>query len=396
MRPIRHLHLDPSKRIPLLREQKSVEDAPREPPTASNTHTSPRGVKAETQGQAQAQGGVKEGDASVYFIGNATTIIEWQGIRILTDPNFLHAGDHVHLGPGVSAQRLKDPAVNIEELPPVDLVLLSHYHEDHFDKLVEARLSRDVVIVTTPHAKGCLASSSAEGGAFRAVHDIDTFESMMLHVNGAKQARADGPGKVPTMKITAMPGKHVPPGPLSVANDLLHAVPPTNGWLLEMAWSPSQGAAETEVHSIDPGYRIYISGDTLFVDELKEIPKFIREQQKLARGRRPHSDARSARNDDEDDDARIDLMIVHLGGTTIPGPHMPLLMVTMDARQGVELMKLLNPDLTLPVHFDDYSVFLSPLQDFKTEVANMGEAWKDRVVYLDRGEQFKFMVRDSN
>ncbi|KAJ3572250.1 hypothetical protein NPX13_g5115 [Xylaria arbuscula] len=74
---------------------------------------------------------------------------------------------------------------------------------------------------------------------------------------------------------------------------------------------------------------------------------------------------------------------------------MPLLMVTMDAKQGVELMKLLNPDLTMPVHFDDYSVMLSPLQDFKTEVANMGEEWRDRVVYLERGEQFKFAVRGS-
>ncbi|KAI0434803.1 Metallo-hydrolase/oxidoreductase [Xylaria sp. FL1042] len=400
MRPMRHLHLDPSKRIPLLREQRSVEDAPRERPAASKTHTSPSSISdakpnakpEEGQGHEERERG--EGDASVYFIGNATTIIEWQGLRILTDPNFLHAGDHVHLGPGVTAQRLKNPAVEIDELPPVDLVLLSHYHEDHFDRLVEERLSRDLVVVTTPHAKGCLASSSAEGGPFRAVYDIDTFESLMLHVNGPKQVRADRSGKVPTMKITAMPGKHVPPGPLAAANNLLGAVPPTNGWLLEMAWSTSEGTAEMEPHSIDPGYRIYISGDTLFVDELKEIPKFIQEQQKLAQNRHPHSDAHPSARDGED--ARIDLMIVHLGGTTIPGPHMPLLMVTMDARQGVKLMRLLNPDLTIPIHFDDYSVMLSPLGDFKTEVANMGEAWRDRVVYLERGEQFKFMVRESS
>ena len=44
-------------------------------------------------------------NASLFFVGTATTILEWEGIRILTDPNFLHAGDHVHLGPGVSATR---------------------------------------------------------------------------------------------------------------------------------------------------------------------------------------------------------------------------------------------------------------------------------------------------
>lgn len=47
----------------------------------------------------------------------------------MTDPNFLHAGDHVHLGPGVTATRVKDPAVDLHDLPGIDVVLLSHYHE---------------------------------------------------------------------------------------------------------------------------------------------------------------------------------------------------------------------------------------------------------------------------
>ena len=76
------------------------------------------------------------------WVGNATVIIEFNGIRLMTDPNFLHKGDHVHLGPGVTATRQTDPAVDIEELPNVDVVLLSHYHADHFDQLVEAELNR--------------------------------------------------------------------------------------------------------------------------------------------------------------------------------------------------------------------------------------------------------------
>lgn len=43
-------------------------------------------------------------------------------------------------------------------------------------------------------------------------------------------------GKTPAIKVTGMPGKHVPPGPLSVANDLLGAVPPTNGWMIELGY----------------------------------------------------------------------------------------------------------------------------------------------------------------
>lgn len=38
------------------------------------------------------------------------------------------AGDHVHLGPGVTGTRLTDPAFPLEELPAIDVVVLSHFH----------------------------------------------------------------------------------------------------------------------------------------------------------------------------------------------------------------------------------------------------------------------------
>ena len=37
------------------------------------------------------------GSGSIFFVGNATVVIRYAGFTILTDPNFLHAGDHVHL-----------------------------------------------------------------------------------------------------------------------------------------------------------------------------------------------------------------------------------------------------------------------------------------------------------
>jgi L-ascorbate metabolism protein UlaG (beta-lactamase superfamily) len=92
-------------------------------------------------------------NASLFFVGTATTILEWEGLRLMTDPNFLHKGDHVHLGPGVTGTRQTNPAVDLHDLPPIDLVLLSHYHADHFDQLVEESLRRDLPIISTPHAK---------------------------------------------------------------------------------------------------------------------------------------------------------------------------------------------------------------------------------------------------
>ncbi|KXJ93528.1 beta-lactamase-like protein [Microdochium bolleyi] len=373
-----HITVDPHNRTPLLRDQKSTADAPDSvpvkqvaiPPTLRSSTASATTSSAATGSQTGPADPPTDLDGSVYFIGTATTILEWRGLRILTDPNFLHAGDHVHLGPGVSATRRTNPAVDLHELPPLDLVLLSHYHEDHFDRLVEGSLRRDVRIVTTPHAKKCLEGEEGkeEGmGGFTDVTGLDFWESAVLHVDEGGGGRNS---RTPAVKITGMPGKHIPPGPLSIANDLLKAVPPTNGWLLELGYEDSSSSFSSSANTdtddgIETGYRIYISGDTLMVDELKDIPKHLQ-------------------------DNRIDLMLVHLGGTTIPGPSMPLLMVTMDAEQGFRLMQLMDPDVTIPVHFDDYDVFLSPLKDFRDKVEK--EGWGERVVFLDRGEMYRFKV----
>lgn len=55
-------------------------------------------------------------------------------------------------------------------------------------------------------------------------------------------------------------------------------------------------------------------------------------------------------------------------------------------------MQLVNPDVTIPIHYDDYDVFLSPLEDFMKKVDEAG--WADKVVYLDRGNEYRFAVTE--
>lgn len=343
-----HLTLDPGNGKPPIRNSTTDHSHPEHLPLAKETKFKPTGA-------ADAD------NASLYFVGTATTILEWEGIRVMTDPNFLHAGDHVHLGPGVTGERKTNPAVELEQLPRIDAVLLSHYHADHFDEKVESTLRRDLPIITTPHAKSHLHENKPAEESFTQVFDLDFFESCLVSISQQTNGSVSE-GRVPAVKVTGMPGKHVPDGALSVANDLLAAVPPTNGWMVELGYKPNTSAPDS---AFTNGYRIYISGDTLMVDDLKEIPK------------------RYA-------DKKVDLMLVHLGGTTIPSPKLPLLMVTMDATQGVQLMQLIDPEVTIPIHYDDYDVFLSPLDDFKKAVESAG--WGDKVVYLDRGDQYRFNV----
>ncbi|OAA80298.1 hypothetical protein LEL_03784 [Akanthomyces lecanii RCEF 1005] len=287
-------------------------------------------------------------DCTVYFIGTATTIIEWNDSRILTDPNFLHAGDSVYLGPGVNATRRTNPATELDQLPALDCILLSHYHEEHFDRHVENSLSRAFPIVTTPHAARQLAvGKDGTNQPFQQVTGLVRFESAVLHVDGRR-----------AIKVTAMPGQHVTPGPIAVASDLLQAVPSTASWLLELGHL-TEGGSAVESAELQVGYRIYISGDTLLVEDLEEIPRWLKDKQ-------------------------LDLMLVHLGGTAIPGSSLPLFMVTMDGEQGRHLMQLLNSKIIIPIHYDDDDVFLSPRANLEKEVSDT--SLHDSVVYLDRGE----------
>jgi hypothetical protein len=43
--------------------------------------------------------------------------------------------------------------------------------------------------------------------------------------------------------------------------------------------------------------------------------------------------------------------------------------VTMDGRLGLDCIQRLRPQLTVPVHYDDYRTFQSPLSDFLSAVA---------------------------
>ena len=260
---------------------------------------------------------------SVFFVGTATVIIRYGGFTLLTDPNFLHAGDHVHLGYGLRSRRLTNPAVEIEDLPPLDLVVLSHLHGDHFDRVAEAKLDKTLPIVTTPHAARYL-----EGKGFRPLEGLRTWESITIRKGDAR------------LHVTAMPGTHAP-GPMR------KVLPPVMGSMLEFA--EAEGATRL---------RLYISGDTLVHNRLREIPRRYPE---------------------------IDFALLHLGGTRVLG-----ILVTMDAEQGVEALRIIDPVTAVPIHYNDYGVFKSPLEDFEKAVAEAG--LEDRVRYLAHGETYEFEV----
>ena len=77
---------------------------------------------------------------SLTFVGTATTMLRLGSFTVLTDPNFLHRGQRAYLGKGLWSRRLTEPALQPDGLPPLDLVLLSHLHGDHFDRVARRGL----------------------------------------------------------------------------------------------------------------------------------------------------------------------------------------------------------------------------------------------------------------
>jgi N-acyl-phosphatidylethanolamine-hydrolysing phospholipase D len=66
----------------------------------------------------------------VTWVGHSTFLIQYQGINVLTDPIFSERASPVGFaGP----KRLVAMPLAIEELPPIDLVIISHNHYDHLD-----------------------------------------------------------------------------------------------------------------------------------------------------------------------------------------------------------------------------------------------------------------------
>jgi L-ascorbate metabolism protein UlaG (beta-lactamase superfamily) len=287
---------------------------------------------------------------SLYFIGTATTLLRLGPFTLLTDPNFLHQGQRAWLGRGLTAKRLTEPALDPDDLPELDAVVLSHLHGDHWDRVAHAHLAKDVPILTTPHAARRLRARG------RRTLGMRTWESTSTTRDGMR------------LTVTALPGRHAP-RPVS------RLLPPVMGTMLEIGPAPdgaagvgpapagADGAARAYAAAgvagaappageADRPTRVYLSGDTLLVDELAEIG-----------ARYPG----------------IDTAVLHLGGTTLPGG----LVVTMDGEQGAGLVELLRPSQVVPIHLDDYRLFKSPLADFLAATERRG--LRDRVTPVPRG-----------
>jgi L-ascorbate metabolism protein UlaG (beta-lactamase superfamily) len=169
-------------------------------------------------------------NVTLTLVGGPTVLIEYDGHRLLTDPTFDPPGEYQ--GPHSPVRHVKTagPAIPIEDIGWLDVVLLSHdHHFDNLDNSGRALLPKVGVIYTT--------SSGAQRLGGNAV-GLDPFETRVLEGQNGKKLFA-----------TATPARH---GPIGVdAGDVV-------GFALGLE---------------QPGDLIYITGDTLWFEGTADVAR---------------------------------------------------------------------------------------------------------------------------
>lgn len=157
--------------------------------------------------------------AALSYVGGPTAILEWAGLRVLTDPTF--DAPQTYPDPdGTPLVKTHGPGIPLDTVGPIDLVLLSHHeHEDNLDTSGRSLLTG--VVLSTPEAAADLG-----------VTGLATWQSFTV---GAAT-------------VTAVPALHGPPG----CEDYMGTV---TGFVLEAPGEPT----------------VYASGDNASLELVREI-----------------------------------------------------------------------------------------------------------------------------
>ena len=224
------------------------------------------------------------------YLGGPTYLIEIGRFRIISDPGFDPQGSERNEGPGHLLTKVMEPPIPVDEIGPIDLALLSHaQHLDNLDNEGRRLLGKVGMTITTP-------ASAAMNLPGKKVKGLPTWESTEI-TNAAGER----------LKITAMPAVH------TSNPDLRDIVGEVTGFMLE--WKGQESGA------------FYISGDTVWIDEINEIAKRY----------------------------KVSAAILHLGAANVPAVGDNYL--TMNSADGVRATRTLGLKNVYPAHFEGWRHF---------------------------------------
>jgi L-ascorbate metabolism protein UlaG (beta-lactamase superfamily) len=250
---------------------------------------------------------------NITFIGTATAILEIDGSNILTDPFFSPAGRIWDLGVAV-LKVSKGPGLQLSQLPPIDAVLLSHEdHPDNLDDFGRNLLNGRRVFTTQDGAKNLAPRPGVVG--------MSPWETKPLVINGKRY------------EVTATPCVHMPGGECT-------------GFVIS---APEFGQTNGLPNAI------WFSGDTVYIEELKEI------------GKKFH----------------IGVAMLNIGAARGPGDF-PL---TLDGKDASRIFKELGADILVPMHYESWGHFTENAEGLAKAFEESGIM--NKVCWLELGEKKK-------
>lgn len=127
-----------------------------------------------------------EHDISICWLGHATVLVNFYGLHILTDPALC---DRIGISAGlgtIGPKRFVAPALRFEELPRIDVVLLSHAHMDHMDLPTLRRFAPGTFTLTAKSTLDVL-----RGTGLKQVQEVAWNERVAFHsAKGALEVEA--------------------------------------------------------------------------------------------------------------------------------------------------------------------------------------------------------------
>lgn len=163
----------------------------------------------------------------ITWIGHATFLIQIGGLNILTDPLFS--------SPSVLFRRILPPGIALDQLPPIDVLLISHNHPDHMSAPCLRTIKKTQPAILVPSKLGDWFSLRGH----KTVHEKSWWQSMIIP---SKEAGSD-------ISFTFLPAWHWSQRTLFDRNKTLWG-----SWLISYK-----------------GHSIYFAGDTSYADHFKEI-----------------------------------------------------------------------------------------------------------------------------
>lgn len=245
------------------------------------------------------------GDIKIQWIGGPTMLIDFNGMKIITDP-MLGEGDQAFemADPNEMFDMSKGPNVKFHkrvsdmpelDLGQLDLVLLSHAHEDHFDQKAQAELNKNLPMIL-PIAD--LENIKGKG-----------FKNLKPAKYGDVFSYKVGKG---TIEIIAIPADH------TENKSIEHILGEGLGYVIRF----KQGQKQTS---------LYWTGDSMPTDRVVDF----------VNGYGP-----------------INILVPNMGRVGTTGP---LGQISMGASDVVELATKLSVEKVFPIHHTSYELYLEPI-----------------------------------